>query len=43
MESPTFFLYLRVCANQHNLDIKRQYQRLLKKGKSIMAALGAAM
>lgn len=28
---------------QHNPDIKRQYQRLLKAGKTKMSALGAAM
>jgi len=32
-----------VVAIQHNPDIKRHYQRLLKNGKSKMAALGAAM
>jgi transposase len=32
-----------VVAIQHNPDIKRQYERLLKKGKSKMSALGAAM
>lgn len=32
-----------VVAIQHNPDIKRQYERLLKNGKSKMAALGAAM
>jgi len=28
---------------QHNPDIKRQYERLIKKGKAKMSALGAAM
>lgn len=32
-----------VVAIQHNPDIQRHYQRLLKNGKSKMAALGAAM
>ena len=32
-----------VVAIQHNPDIKSQYQRLLKRGKSKMCALGAAM
>ncbi len=32
-----------VVAIQHNPDIKRQYERLLKNGKSKMSALGAAM
>lgn len=32
-----------VVAIQHNPDIKQQYERLLKNGKSKMAALGAAM
>ena len=32
-----------VVAIQHNPDIKHQYERLLKKGKSKMSALGAAM
>ena len=32
-----------VVAIQYNPDIKRQYERLLKNGKSKMAALGAAM
>lgn len=32
-----------IVAIQHNPDIKRQYERLLKNGKSKMAALGAAM
>jgi len=32
-----------VVAIQHNPDIKQQYDRLLKNGKSKMAALGAAM
>lgn len=32
-----------IVAIQHNPDIKAQYQRLLKKGKSKMSALGAAM
>lgn len=32
-----------VVAIQHNPDIKEQYQRLLKRGKSKMSALGAAM
>jgi transposase len=32
-----------VVAIQHNPDIRRHYQRLLKNGKSKMAALGAAM
>lgn len=32
-----------VVAIQHNPDIRRQYDRLLKNGKSKMAALGAAM
>ncbi len=32
-----------VVAIKHNPDIKQQYERLLKNGKSKMAALGAAM
>ncbi len=32
-----------IVAVQHNPDIKAQYERLLKNGKSKMAALGAAM
>ena len=32
-----------VVAIQYNPDIKRQYERLLKNGKSKMAAIGAAM
>jgi transposase len=32
-----------IVATQYNPDIKRQYERLLKKGKSKMSALGAAM
>ena len=32
-----------VVAIQHNPDIKRQYEHLLKNGKSKMSALGAAM
>ncbi len=32
-----------IVAIQHNPDIKQQYERLLKNGKSKMAALGAAM
>ena len=32
-----------IVAIQHNPDIKQQYQRLLKNGKSKMSALGAAM
>ena len=32
-----------IVAIQHNPDIKRQYQRLLKHGKAKMSALGAAM
>jgi transposase len=32
-----------VVAKEHNPDIKRQYNRLLKSGKSKMQALGAAM
>lgn len=32
-----------VVATRHNPDIKRQYQRLLRRGKSKMSALGAAM
>jgi len=33
-----------VCIQQqHNPDIKRQYERLIKKGKAKMSALGAAM
>jgi hypothetical protein len=32
-----------VVAIQHNPDIKQQYQRLLKNGKSKMSALCAAM
>lgn len=32
-----------IVATQHNPDIKRQYQRLLKAGKTKMSALGAAM
>ena len=32
-----------VVAIQHNPDIKKQYERLLKNGKSKMSALGAAM
>ena len=32
-----------VVAIQHNPDIKQQYERLLKNGKSKMSALGAAM
>lgn len=32
-----------VVATQHNPDIKQQYERLLKNGKSKMSALGAAM
>ncbi len=32
-----------VVAIQHNPDIKHQYERLLKNGKSKMSALGAAM
>lgn len=32
-----------VVAIKHNPDIKRQYQRLLRNGKSKMSALGAAM
>lgn len=37
-------LYLgAVVATRYNPDIKRQYERLLKNGKSKMSALGAAM
>ena len=32
-----------VVATRHNPDIKQQYERLLKNGKSKMSALGAAM
>lgn len=32
-----------IVATQHNPDIKRQYERLLKAGKTKMQALGAAM
>ncbi len=32
-----------IVATQHNPDIKRQYERLLKNGKTKMQALGAAM
>jgi transposase len=32
-----------VVSIQHNPDIKRQYERLIKKGKAKMSALGAAM
>ncbi len=32
-----------IVAIQHNPDIKQQYERLLKNGKSKMSALGAAM
>jgi len=32
-----------IVAKQHNPDIKKQYQRLLKNGKVKMSALGAAM
>lgn len=32
-----------IVAIQHNPDIKHQYERLLRRGKSKMAALGAAM
>jgi transposase len=32
-----------VVATRHNVHIKRHYERLLEKGKSKMAALGAAM
>ncbi len=32
-----------VVATQHNPDIRRQYERLLKRGKSKMSAIGAAM
>jgi transposase len=32
-----------VVATRHNPDIKQQYERLLKSGKSKMSALGAAM
>ena len=32
-----------VVAIQHNPDIKKQYERLLKNGKTKMSALGAAM
>jgi transposase len=32
-----------VTATRHNPDIKAQYERLTKKGKSKMSALGAAM
>ena len=32
-----------VVAIQHNPDIKAQYQRLLRAGKTKMSALGAAM
>ncbi len=32
-----------VVAIQHNPDIKQQYERLLKNGKSKMSAIGAAM
>lgn len=32
-----------IVATQHNLDIKHQYNRLLKAGKTKMQALGATM
>jgi transposase len=32
-----------IVAIQHNPDIQKQYERLLKNGKTKMSALGAAM
>lgn len=42
-QNPIKTLYGSRVAIKHNPDIKRQYERLVKNGKSKMSALGAAM